>query len=229
MRKISIMVSSVIDGLQGERDAIKEAFKDIPFVELIGATPFNNTATSGSSSYATLEMARNCDLYILILSEKYGYKVKGDKSATEAEYDEAIKDDPTKILVFLRDNGKIIEKEQQEFINRVSNYYDGYFRPTFQYTHQLKDMAIESFAEWLKNRAELGNRLTVLDHFIRTARQILPSDTAKVYYRTTEDYVEFEYHINGSDNTIQFSNREVSNNFWGCINELQVKCDEWSK
>ncbi|WP_088227349.1 DUF4062 domain-containing protein [Desulfosporosinus sp. FKB] len=230
MQKINVMVSSVIGGLEAERDAIKGCFSNIPFVELIGAEPFNNTAVSSSSAYATLEMARNCDLYILILSERYGMGIVGDKSATEAEYDVAIKDDPTKIMVFLKDcDERLVEDKQKEFIKKVSDYYSGYFRPKFKYSHQLKDMVLNSFTEWLKERAQLGRKLNYLDHFIRVAKQILPLETTKVFYRVAETFVELEYPIAGTTKVIQYDHMSIARDFWGCINDLQVKCDEWSR
>lgn len=227
MEKIKIMISSVIQGLEAERDVIKEVFKNIPFVELIGAEPFNNSALGQSSSLATLEMARTCDLYVLILSERYGSELRGGKSATEAEYDEAVKADPTKVLVFKKECTGSIETKQQEFIDRVTDYYSGYFRPTFKFSHQLGNLVMESFVDWLKNRAELGKRLNFIDHFARIGRQILPNDISNVYYKVTKEYVEFEYNINNKSHIIQFQNSEIASDFWGCIYELQVQCDKW--
>lgn len=227
--KINIMISSVIGGLEAERDAIKDCFTNIPFVQLVGARPFNNTASSASSAHVTIEMAKNCDLYILILSEKYGTEIHGDQSATEAEYNAAVKADPTKVMIFRRENGSEIEEKQKEFIERISNYYSGYFRSSFKYPHELKEMVLNSFTKWLVDRAQLGRKLNYLDLFVLIAKQILPLDHVRGYYKVTEEFLELEYLVTGTTNTIHFSNGKIANDFWGCINELQLKCDEWAR
>ncbi len=228
MNKISVMISSVNGGLEAERDAVKECFKNVPFVELIGSHPFLNTAHSSSSAYSTVEMARTCDVYFLILSEKYGFEIIGDKSATEAEYDSAIKDDPTKIMVFMKEcRPDEIEVKQQTFIKKVSDYYSGYFRPSFKFSHQLQDMIMDSFVNWLIGRAQLGYRLNYLDHFVRLAKQIRPLDIINVYYRVTKDYVELEYEFPHSSQVVQYDVISISRDFWGCINDLQIRCNQW--
>jgi len=227
--KINIMISSVITGLEAERNAIKDVFIHIPFVKLIGAYPYQTTAFSASSAHATIEMAKTCDLYVLILSEKYGMEISGGQSATEAEFNAAVKADPTKIMIFRRENGSIIEEKQKTFIEKVSNYYSGYFRPSFKDVGELKEMVSISFTEWLVGRVQLGRKLNYLDHFIIIAKQILPLEHIKVYYKITEEYVELVYPIAGTTHIIQFSNIEIANDFWGSINELHLKCQEWAR
>jgi hypothetical protein len=228
-QKINIMISSVVNGLEAERNAIKERFTDIQFVELIGARPYNSTAHSASSAHATIEMARTCDLYVLILSEKYGMEILGGQSATEAEFDAAVKGDPTKIMVFLKETTDKIEEKQKEFIEKVSNYYSGYFRSSFNNPDQLKEMVFDSFIDWLVDRAQLSRKLNYLDHFVMVAKQISPLDGAKVYYKVTEEFVEIEYAIAGATRVIQFDNIKLANNFWGCVYELRLQCNKWSR
>lgn len=226
-RKITIMISSVNKGLEAERDALKEAFSKFEFVELIGSDPFNNSALSGSSAYSTIQMAKKCDIYFLILSNKFGSEITGGQSATEAEFDAAIKDDPTKVMVFKRECSEPIEPKQKAFIDKVSNYYSGYFRPSFKYSHQLQELALNSFYNWLADRAQLNSNLTIIDHFLRIAKGVLSVDNGKIFYRTTASTVELEYVFNNKSYTIYFENTEVIKNFWNCINELQLKYNEW--
>lgn len=226
-RKISIMISSVNKGLEAERDALKDVFSRFEFVELIGSAPFNNTALSGSSAYSTIQMAKQCDIYLLILSNNFGCEIIGGQSATEAEFDAAIKDDPTKIMVFKKDVSEPIEPKQQAFIDKVSNYYSGYFRPSFKYSHQLKELALNSFYNWLADRAQLNSNLSIIDHFLRIAKGILSVDNGQVFYRTTKQTVGLEYQFNNKSYVIHFENTEIIKNFWNCINELQLKYNEW--
>ncbi|MCO5381524.1 MAG: DUF4062 domain-containing protein [Methanosarcina barkeri] len=227
--KINIMISSVIDGLKAERSAIRDCFINIPFVQLIGASPYNDTASPTSSAHATIEMAKTCDLYVLILSERYGTEIRGGMSATEAEFNAAIKADPTKIIVFRRKNDIIIEEKQKQFIEKVSNYYSGYFRSSFEHPNELKELVFNSFTAWLVDRAQLGRKINYLDHFIIAAKQILPLEDIKVYYRVTEELVELEYLIAGTRQIIHFSNIKIANDFWGSINELHLQCQEWAR
>ncbi len=69
---------------------------------MVGSTPYDTASVAESSGNTTVKLARECDLYILILGNKYGMETAENKSATEVEYDAAIKDDPTKVMVFLK-------------------------------------------------------------------------------------------------------------------------------
>lgn len=227
MKKISIMISSVNKGLEAERDALKEAFSKIEFVELWGTAPFLNKAFSSSSAKTTIEMAKKCNIYMLILSNQYGFEIDGGHSATETEFNAAMRNDPTKIMVFKKESNGNLDEKQHEFIKKVSNYYSGYLRPSFNYSHELQTIAINSFYEWLANRTQLEDNLSIIDHFIRTAKSILDSSVGKIYYKTSKNYVEIEYDYNNITHAVQYENTSIVNNFWGCINQLQLKYEEW--
>lgn len=217
------MISSVNNGLEAERDALLQLFSKYEFVELMGSAPYNNTAYSGSSAYTTVKMAKDCDIYILILSDKYGSEIESGKSATEIEFDAAIKDDPTKIMVFKKKTDSEVEPKQLEFINKVTDYNSGYFRPSFKYSHELINSAKESFYNWLTERTQINSNLNIIDHFLRVAKGILDASMGKIYYRTTLDNVEIEYYYERKTYSVHFSNEEIVRNFWGSINQLQ-KC-----
>jgi len=228
MEFIKVMISSTVEDLKAERDAIRGSFSEISFVKLLGADPFNATATPGSSGTVTIDMARECDLYILILGNKYGFILPSGKSATEIEYDNAFKDDPTKILVFKKNTADPVEQLQQIFIDKVCNYYHGYWRTQFNYSHKLKDFVGKSFIVWLKNRASLGDSLNYLDHFVRLAKQRKPEPTAQVFYRVTSDIVELEYVFFGNKHVIHFTNQQIYTDFWGCLFELEAQFSRWT-
>ncbi len=229
MDKIKIMISSTVSDLEGERDAVKNAFSGIDFVELLGVDPVNSTSLAGNARTLTTGIARSCDLYILILGKEFGLQLQSGKSATEIEFDAAFKDDPTKVLIFKKefDCTTTIDFRQQCFINRVCDYYSGYWRTTFKYTHQLKELVLSSFTTWLKERASIGSNLDYLDHFIRVSKQMKPEPNAIVYYKLAKDFVELEYVFFDISHTIQFSRKEIYDNFWGCINSLQEQFERW--
>lgn len=64
MGLIKVMVSSTIRDLIGERDAIENVFRQINLVEVIGAQPFDDRSFAGSSRFETVNMAKECDLFI---------------------------------------------------------------------------------------------------------------------------------------------------------------------
>lgn len=228
MDKISVMISSVGRGLTSERDAIKQAFTDNEFIELVGVHPFNTNSVASSSSLETINIAQTCDLYILILSKDFGFKLSDGKSATEVEFDAAFKSDPTKVLVFLKEEEGLPDPEQKVFINRVTNYSSGNWRSTFKYSHELQRLAQNSFKKWLKQRASLGTELNYLDHFVRIGKQLKPEPTAVVYYSVSKDLVELSYSFWGRTHTIQFSSQQLYKDFWGCVSELQKTQRSWT-
>ncbi|MCA1057800.1 DUF4062 domain-containing protein [Rossellomorea aquimaris] len=227
MEKIQVMISSTVKDLISERDAVKKAFKDLPFVELVGADPLNEAALAGNSRTVTTGMARSCDLYILILGSRFGFDIGNGKSATEIEFDAAIRDDPTKILVFKKETQEEPEDKQRAFINKVSSYYNGYWRTSFIHTHDLQTFVKNAFSKWIKERASIGTGLTYLDHFVRLAKQVPPEPHAQVYYKVTKKDVELEYEIFNRSHEIHFTREEIYRNFWGCFNELSNQFDRW--
>ena len=221
------MISSVNNGLEAERDALMQLFSKYEFVELMGSAPYNNTAYSGSSAYTTVKMAKDCDIYILILSNVYGSEIEGGKSATEVEFDAAMKDDPTKIMVFKKITDSDVEAKQKEFIKKVTDYNSGYFRPSFKYSHELIEFDKSSFYNWLTERTQINCNLNIIDHFLRVAKGILDASMGKIYYRTTIDNVEIEYCYGGKTYSMHFSNEEIVKNFWSSINQLQLNYYSW--
>jgi len=229
MNKIKIMINSTVSNLKGERDAVINAFKNIEFVELLGVHPANTSSLTGNARSLTVSMANSCDLYLLILGEKFGLELLSGKSATEVEFDAAFYNDPTKILVFKKefDLSVSIDQRQQKFVDRVCNYYGGYWRSNFKYIHELKDLVINSFTVWLKERAGIGNDLDYLDHFIRISKQMKPEPNAIVYYKLAKDFVELEYIFFGASHIIQFDRQQIYRDFWGSLSELQDQFEKW--
>lgn len=229
MNKISIMISSTVTDLKGERKAIKSTFDNIEFVKLLGVDPVNIESFARSSRITTTEIARNCDLYILILGKEFGSILHNGKSATEIEFDAAFRKDPTKILVFKKnfDVSISVDVKQQQFINRVCGYYSGYWRSTFDCTHELEDLVLNSFTTWLKERASIGYDLDYLDHFIRISKQMKPEPNSLVYYKLEKEFVELEYIFFNKSHIIQFNRPKIYSDFWGCISELQNQFERW--
>ena len=137
------------------------------------------------------------------------------------EYDAAIKSDPTKVLVFLKDTDEEIEEKQKIFIDRVSDYYNGYFRTSFQYTHQLQNRVEESFWKWFISRAQVGKNLTNVDHFIRTIKEDILTPEIRLYYQTTERFVEITVCYNNRQFIQHIESADLQLNFWMNVNRVR--------
>ncbi len=225
--KIKIMISSTIKDLIADRDAVKKCFDNqYPFVELIGAEPVDNGTTSGSPFIKTLDMANDCHFFILLLGDRYGYEIREGTSATEAEFDAAYRSDPTKILIFKK-IGNEPDVKQKQFINKVGDYYKGFWVTNYQYTHDLQEIVNTSFLSLLKERAAIGTNLNYLDHFIRIAKQRIPSPEIKNDYSVRDQTVEFIYHFPKNDRIVHFEKEQIYNDFWGCIAKLEHLFHDW--
>ena len=227
MDRIKVMISSTVKDLSAERDAILTTFGNNPLFELMGATPFIGSSAASSSALKTVELAKECDLYVLVLGSKYGYELDDGRSATEVEFDTAIHQDPTKVLVFLKKSDKKVEAKQKKFIERVSEYYSGYWRIEFEYSHQLQEYVNESVLSWLKDRASINKKVSYCEHFIREALQLKPTTDTEMYYSVREDYVEIEYCAMKESHNIHYSKTEIYSDFWGCLHNVQKDIDRW--
>ncbi len=228
MTPIKIMISSTVEDLKPERETAELAFQQNNFVQLIGADRFNTASIGGNSRLETQRMARECDLYILILGSRYGWEIESvGKSATEIEFDAAIKSDPTKILIFKKETNEAADEKQQIFINKVSDYFSGYWRTSFSHTAQLMTLIQNSFQLWLKNRAQFGQNADYIDHFIRLAKERKPEASARIYYKVDKDNVEISYEFFSGLHHINFDRKTIFGDFWGCLNRLENQIEIW--
>jgi hypothetical protein len=103
---IEVMISSTVKDLLADRDAVVKVLGSMPFVKPTGAKPIKEPSHTTNPYFATVEMATNCDLYILLLGRRYGDDMVDGMSPTEIEFQAAYKSDPTKILVFKKEGIK---------------------------------------------------------------------------------------------------------------------------
>lgn len=99
---IEVMISSTIKDLLADRDAVVKVLGSIQYVKPIGAKPIKGPSHTRNPYFVTVEMAKNCDLYILLLGRRYGDEMVDGMSPTEIEFQAAYKSDPTKHHVELK-------------------------------------------------------------------------------------------------------------------------------
>ena len=226
--QITVMLSSTIENLFAERDAVIKAFEQFPFIEIIGAKPMHKVSSATSPYLHTLNLAKSCDFYILVLEERYGIEIHEGMSAVEAEFDAAYQDNPTKVLIFQKED-ITPEEKQKKFITKVGDYHKGFWITKYKYPYDLKDLVTYSFLALLKDRASIGYRLNYFDHFVRIAIQRQPSPEATVNYSVKEDLIELSYKVFGNNYVVHFNKSQIYSDFWGCVAELENLFSEWGK
>ena len=142
--KIKIFISSTMRDLKEERTTVEDAvrdLRDLPFEALRAETI---GAQSASPEEVCLMMAQQCDIYLLILGGRHGYRPEGsDISVTEMEFNEAQQlGKPT--LVYKKELDEI-EPDQEAFIQRVGDFREGFLWREF-----TKDDVPEPLATWVK-------------------------------------------------------------------------------
>jgi ABC-type nitrate/sulfonate/bicarbonate transport system permease component len=127
MSRLRIMISSTIKDLEPERTVVAKAIADFRFERFRSESM---GALSRSPETVCDEMARECDIYILIVGASYGWVIPHSNiSVTEREYDVARASDPEKILVYVKNLPDGAREPRQEiFLNKATDFRTGYFR-----------------------------------------------------------------------------------------------------
>lgn len=221
------MLSSTVKDLLPDRAVLFAALQSSRIVDFVGVTPIDEQANSGSAYVTTIQMAEECDLYILILGGRYGFKTNhGGKSATELEFDAAYRSDPSKILIFKKASVKA-DRLQSAFIRKVSEYHKGYYVYRYSELSDLEHAALNSFTKWITERAAIGKRLSYFDHFIRLAVQRTPFPNVHPIYAVADDHIELKYKISGRIFSIHLDKQHIYKDFWGSVSILDQHFEKW--
>jgi len=145
-----VMISSTVEDLVQERDAVTRA------ISALGLTKFR-AETFGSLPYTPREVcasiAEQCDLFILITGEHYGYIIKEGISVVEFEFNIAHAQNPRKILVYIKDR---VNREPRltKFLERLQDFDDGYFRSLFITPEELYEKIQPDIVRWLDSQGK---------------------------------------------------------------------------
>lgn len=137
-----VFISSVVGSFEEYRAAAKKAIETAlnhpVMCESFGARPHN-------SETACLSEVEKCDVFVLILGQRYGFVPLGDElSVTHQEYLVA-RETNRPILVFIQAGDK--EPRQAEFCKTVEDYSGGHFRAAFLTPDELKDQIVQSLIQ----------------------------------------------------------------------------------
>ena len=143
---LRVMISSTVDDLVPERDAADRAIHALNYerfrAENIGSLPH-------SPAMVCEHMAAKCDIFVLIIGERYGYEIKSKKiSVVEFEYEVACAQNRGKILVYIKE-GVTREPRLDAFVKRVEDFESGHFRTLFKTADELPKKIQGDIARWV--------------------------------------------------------------------------------
>jgi Domain of unknown function (DUF4062) len=167
---VRVFVSSVIAGFEPFRDAAIGAARLLRH-DVIRAEDF--PARAASPQQACLEGVRDADVVVLLLGERYGQRQASGKSATEEEFEEAVRSKP--ILVFDQ-TGAERDPDMIEFVRRVRDWAGGSLTASFTTPAELRDCVVAALAEHAVR--EQAGRIDD-DELIDRVRALLPRDQSQ--------------------------------------------------
>ncbi|MCB0747821.1 MAG: DUF4062 domain-containing protein [Ignavibacteriae bacterium] len=150
--KPKIFISSTIKDMPNERIAALDAIKQIGGEPIM--SEFTFTAQASDSVSLCLDYVKTSDIYVLIISGKFGWQPFGKESITELEFNTA-QNNNIPIIVFNTKYDK--EDKQKEFTNKVGALY--YWKEV-NHAFELKDELIESLKLELEKQKNNSNTKT---------------------------------------------------------------------
>jgi hypothetical protein len=149
---LHVMISSTLEDLERERDAAEGA---ILALDLYCFRAEKLPGVSVSPREFCELMAKQCDIFILIIGDRYGYVIESDGiSVVESEYEVARRENAGKILVYKKDHVQREDERLRKFLERVKNYDNGYPMSSFTTPEELSVQIPRGIVRWLIFRME---------------------------------------------------------------------------
>jgi hypothetical protein len=148
---LKVMISSTVDDLVEEREAVDRAIRELKLTRFRAET-FGSVPHSPKVICALL--AEQCDIFVLIIGERPGYMIESEGiSVVEFEFQVARAQNREKILVYVKDGvDRDHEPLLKEFLNRVEHFEEGYFRTLFTTPDDLHNKVQGDVARWLRSK-----------------------------------------------------------------------------
>jgi hypothetical protein len=140
---MKIFISSLISGMQAERQAVRQALLDLGYQPVM-AEDFQ--AQPRSSQVACLDGVRQSAAVVLIVGTGYGARQPSGLSATHEEYREARESRP--VFAFVR-QGVDHEPEQRAFLAELEAWDSGRFRGGFSSPEELRGKVVGALHKWV--------------------------------------------------------------------------------
>lgn len=146
-----VFLSSTVEDMQDERDAASEVLN---FLKKQVSRCEYFPARTNSPKEVCLSEARDCDVFIGIYKNRYGFIPTEDNqkkiSVTELEYEEAKKaKKPILIFYYYKD----VEREDKLnlFLERIKNFSKGHYVKNFENIQELKYLILQSLVSQFQN------------------------------------------------------------------------------
>lgn len=145
-----VMISSTVEDLGPEREAVDRAISELNLTRF-------RAETFGSSPHPPdvicAFMAEQCDIFVLIIGERYGYTIRSrEMSVVQFEYEVARRQNRGKILVYIKE-GVTRDPRLEPFVQRLEDFEDGHFRSLFKTPKELEKMIQKDIQRWIVLRA----------------------------------------------------------------------------
>jgi hypothetical protein len=121
-----VFVSSVIDGFEEYRRAARAGIGQAGCEAVLVNEDFPSQA--GSSRNTCLDAIDSCDVFLLLIGGRGGWKTPSGRLVVEEEFEHA-RARKLPVLVFLQDMTR--DADAQRLAKSLSDYVDGHFRVTF--------------------------------------------------------------------------------------------------
>jgi len=151
----SLFISSVQKELAAERRAVKDFITHDPLLSRFISDVFlfeDIPATDRKPDDVYLSEVEQRDIYLVILGDKYGWKNKGGKSATELEFEHATKTHRERLVFVKGNDDKVREPDMAKLVSRAGRQVT---RRRFSDTPGLIREVYASLVECLENRGAL--------------------------------------------------------------------------
>ncbi|MEW5894463.1 MAG: DUF4062 domain-containing protein [Candidatus Omnitrophota bacterium] len=158
--KPRVFVSSIMEGFSEYRRSAKEA------IERSDADPVlieDFPSASSSPRNACLDGVKSCDFLVLIVGLRGGFVAPSGKLVIEEEYEEAVRE-KMRVLVFVQEGDR--DEGAQKFVNKISNYVDGFYRNSFSNPFKLGEAVEQSLKLLTKGWSDMDNEIHILEEEI---------------------------------------------------------------
>ena len=147
--KLRVFVSSVIQGFEPCREAAREAIADT------GGEPVlvneQSPALNASSRSACLDAVGSCDLFVLLIGARGGWRTPSGQLVVEEELAEAVR---RKLPVFVFIQSVQRDQDAQQLVQKLSDYVSGYFRVEFNTPAHLQGEVARALRPHLESPAQ---------------------------------------------------------------------------
>jgi hypothetical protein len=133
MLRIRVFVSSVIEGFAEYRQAARNGIEQGGGEAVLVNEDFPSQA--GSSRNTCLDAIDSCDIFLIVVGARGGWKTPSGRLVVEEEFEHA-RAHKLGVLVFLEDVPR--DADAQRLARRLSDYVDGNFRVKFSGASELQ-------------------------------------------------------------------------------------------